>query len=77
MKTSQMTSKGQITVPANLRQQLGLHSGDQVGFGYEDGKVFIFPVSQDISTAFGVVKADSTVSIEEMELSIQARGAGS
>lgn len=74
MKTSQVTSKGQITVPATLRQQLGLRQGDQVGFMYEDGKISIFPISKDISTAFGAVQAPVSVTLDEMDRAIKDRG---
>ena len=41
MATATMTSKGQLTVPAEVRQKLGLHAGSRVSFvenasgGYE------------------------------------------
>ena len=43
MKTyqSRMTSKGQITVPADLRKELGLKPGDRVEFVREDGSIRI------------------------------------
>lgn len=37
-----MTSKGQVTVPAAVREQLDLHSGDEVEFVFaEDGRACI------------------------------------
>lgn len=35
---SRMTSKGQVTVPADVRYVLGLHPGDEVVFAVEDGR---------------------------------------
>jgi antitoxin PrlF len=32
MATAKMTSKGQITVPKNVRERLGLRQGDEVEF---------------------------------------------
>lgn len=32
MQTSSITSKGQVTIPAELRKRRGLAPGDQVGF---------------------------------------------
>jgi antitoxin PrlF len=36
---SRMTSKGQITVPAELRRELGLKPGDPVEFVRENGSI--------------------------------------
>lgn len=36
---SRMTSKGQVTIPAELRKALGLKSGDRVEFVQENGSV--------------------------------------
>ena len=38
---SRMTSKGQVTVPAELRRELGLEPGDRVEFVWENGSVSI------------------------------------
>jgi len=74
MKTSRVTTKGQVTIPAAVRKQLGIHQGDQVGFVYEDGKVIILPVIKDIEAAFGLVTAEQSISLKEMETAIQHRG---
>ncbi|MGN6360680.1 MAG: AbrB/MazE/SpoVT family DNA-binding domain-containing protein, partial [Thermomicrobiales bacterium] len=34
-----LTSKGQLTVPAEVRRQLGLKQGDKVAFMLKDGQV--------------------------------------
>ncbi len=40
-----VTSKGQVTIPKQLRDYLGLEPGSQVDFGYTtDGQVVIKPV---------------------------------
>ncbi len=74
MKTSRVTTKGQITIPAVVRKQLGIHQGDRVGFVYENGKVVIMPVIKDIEAAFGLVTAGQSVSLQDMEAAIQRRG---
>ncbi len=74
MKTSRVTTKGQITIPAIVRKKLGIHQGDRVGFVYEDGKVVILPVIKDIEAAFGLVSAEQSVSLQDMEEAIQHRG---
>jgi len=74
MKTSRVTTKGQVTIPSDVRKQLGIHQGDRVGFVYEDGKVIILPVIKDIEAAFGIVAAEQSVSLQDMEAAIQHRG---
>lgn len=38
-----LTSKGQITIPQEVRQRLGLKQGDQVAFVVENGVTVIKP----------------------------------
>ena len=39
MSRATLTSKGQLTVPKDVRDRLGLKSGDRVVFEFEDGTV--------------------------------------
>lgn len=41
---STITSKGQLTVPVEIRRRLGLKKGDQVDFVLEDGRTVLRPV---------------------------------
>jgi AbrB family looped-hinge helix DNA binding protein len=41
--SSTISSKGQITVPQEIRQYLGLKPGDRVEFITEEGRTFIRP----------------------------------
>ena len=43
-KVSTISSKGQITLPVEIRTRLGVKSGDQVEFYVEDGKTVLRPV---------------------------------
>lgn len=36
-----LTSKGQITIPQEIRRRLGLHAGDEVEFLAEEGRTVI------------------------------------
>ncbi len=38
-----MTSKGQITIPQDVRKRLGLKQGDQVSFELKDGQTVLSP----------------------------------
>jgi antitoxin PrlF len=41
MIVAKITSKGQITIPRKVREKLGVHPGEDVGFEEQDGRVFI------------------------------------
>jgi AbrB family looped-hinge helix DNA binding protein len=76
MSEATMTSKGQITVPKEIRMKLRLNPGDRVRFVIEaDGKVRFWPAKRDISSLRGILpKPERTATIEEMEEAIR-RGA--
>lgn len=60
MKTfvSTISSKGQVTVPADVRRQLGVETGDQITFVTTDeGKVEVRPVRFTLESVFGSVEA--------------------
>jgi AbrB family looped-hinge helix DNA binding protein len=67
-----MTSKGQITVPKDIRLTLGLKPGDRIRFLLEaDGRVRLMPAKRDISELVGILpKPRRVVSIEEMDEAI-------
>ena len=73
MQTSTLTTKGQVTIPVELRKRLGLHPGDQVGFVVEDGEVRLVRREQRIESAFGICKAKVSVTDDEMEQAIRNR----
>ena len=74
MPTAALTSKGQLTVPAEVRADLRLNSGDRVSFEKaEDGLYRIRPVKGSIQSLFGILKYDGPpVTIEEMDEGIGA-----
>ena len=41
MELSKVTSKGQITIPINIRKELGLKKGDKVVFIHHEGNIII------------------------------------
>ena len=41
MDVSKLTAKNQVTIPADVRQRLGVKSGDHVAFEVDDGKVIV------------------------------------
>ena len=77
MATASITSKGQITIPADIRRYLSLNTGDRVEFLIEpDGKVYFMPQTQDVQALKSLLKKPSKkVSIEAMNAAIAKRGA--
>ncbi len=79
MLSSSVTTKGQVTIPIELREKLGIKPGDRVGFVDEDGRIVLQRQETDIEAVFGMVKANKGVTLEQMEEAIAAgrsRGAG-
>ena len=76
MSTSILTSKGQITIPKDIRNRLNLHPGDRLEFVIdEDGRVLVLPASIDASESAGMLKAPARrVSVEDMNRAIRKRG---
>src|SRR5262245_30873187 len=76
MSTSTLTSKGQTTIPKDVRKRLNLQPGDRLEFVIEaDGRVVILPASVDVSELAGILKRPAKpVSVTEMNRAIRARG---
>ena len=77
MTTATGTSKGQITVPAQIRDALHLGTGDRVEFvQIEPGRYEFIAATRSITELKGMFgKPGKAVSIEEMNTAIAARGA--
>ena len=73
-----MTSKGQITVPKDVRDELGLLSGTKVDFiRTRPGEFRIRAKNVNITDLFGMAKYDGPpITIEEMNESIRDGWAG-
>ncbi|HUY26136.1 MAG TPA: type II toxin-antitoxin system PrlF family antitoxin [Candidatus Binataceae bacterium] len=77
MTVSTITSKGQATIPGEIRRHLKLKAGDRVQFIVEsDGKVVLVPATVDVSELKGLLApAPRRVSLEAMDAAIRARAA--
>lgn len=77
MTTATISSKGQITIPADVRQALHVDTGDRVEFVEVGPGLYEFVAATrsvtELKGMFG--KARRTVSIEEMNRAIATRGA--
>ena len=72
MLTSSVTTKGQGTIPVELRQKLGIKPGDRVGFVEEGDRIVLRREETEVEAVFGLVKARKGVSLEQMEEAIVA-----
>ncbi|MBF0441227.1 MAG: AbrB/MazE/SpoVT family DNA-binding domain-containing protein [Oligoflexales bacterium] len=76
MAKAQVTSKGQVTVPKEIRDHLLIKAGDRIEFVINsDGVVTIRPCKYDIEDIRGALhkKFKGTVSVEDMEAAIKSR----
>lgn len=75
MPSATITSKGQITIPKEVRDELGLEAGDQIDFVAErKGEYKVVPATRDVRHLKGIVpKPRKTVSVEEMNRAIARR----
>jgi antitoxin PrlF len=69
MATATLTSKGQLTLPIELRTELGLQTGSSIEFVRNaDGFWFILPKKGDIRHLKGIIHyAGPAISVEDME----------
>ncbi len=77
MTAATITSKGQITIPANVRQSLQVGAGDRVEFVEIDpGRFEMIAATRSVKTLKGMFgKPAQAVSIEDMNKAIAGRGA--
>lgn len=64
-----ITSKGQVTVPKDIRDQLHIEAGTQLDFTInEDGTICVRPLNRSVLSLVGILKkpGQPAVSIEEM-----------
>jgi antitoxin PrlF len=71
MSIATMTSKGQVTIPKEVREIFGLHSGDKLDFSCDQGgRIVVTPIKKNVDDLFGKLykperKALSTDAIHE------------
>jgi antitoxin PrlF len=77
MATATLTSKGQITIPAEVRAALRVDAGDRVEFvEVAPGRYEFIAATQSVTALKGMFgKPRKTVSIDEMNIAIARRGA--
>ena len=78
MTAATLTSKGQLTLPKDVRVALGVGPGDRVDFvRMEDGNFAVLPATHSVKKLKGIIsRPKRAVSLEDMDKGI-ARGASS
>lgn len=78
MTTVTVSSKGQLVLPKQIREQLKLKAGDRVDLQIEDDeKIVLRPLRKSLADLEGFLpKPTRAVSLEEMEETISSAGDG-
>jgi AbrB family looped-hinge helix DNA binding protein len=79
MPSAKLTSKGQITVPKEVREALGVHTGDRLAFRIrDDGTVLVEPETLDLMSLRASVRtAVKGLTVEAMDDAVRkSRGRG-
>ena len=76
MPTATMTTKGQVTIPKEIREHLQIETGDRLSFVVqEDGSVVVKPITRDVRELGGLLRRPEqrSVSLREMDEGIARR----
>jgi AbrB family looped-hinge helix DNA binding protein len=70
-----LTSKGQVTIPKEVRDALHLRTGDRLDFVVQtDGTVRVLPIKGSVKSLKGILPRPARpVSLEEMDQAIRQR----
>ena len=75
MSISTLTSKGQTTIPADIRAFLHVGAGDKLMFiPQENGKVLIVPKTRDVKTLYGMLKPKKRATLKDIQNAIETQG---
>jgi antitoxin PrlF len=78
MASATVTSKGQVTIPVDVRTRLGLETGDRIEFVLNEstGRYEVVPATRSVTALKGIIRKPARpVTIEEMNAAIAERGA--
>lgn len=76
MSTSTLTSKGQVTIPKEVRDRLGLREGDRLVFKFDEhGNLLVRPETRNplgrLPGLLSHLARERPVTIEEMEEAVK------
>ncbi|TAM78175.1 AbrB/MazE/SpoVT family DNA-binding domain-containing protein [bacterium] len=76
MSYSTLTSKGQMTLPKEVRDRFNLKAGDKLSVTVEDDRIVLAPVTLDFNDLTKILpRPEKTLSIEEIDRAIRRRAA--
>ncbi len=76
MPTATLTTKGQVTIPKEVREHLGIDTGDRLSFVVqEDGTVMVKSLTRHVRELGGLLRrpGQRPVSISQMDAGIARR----
>jgi AbrB family looped-hinge helix DNA binding protein len=76
MVTATITSKGQVTIPKEVRDSLHLHTGDRVAFLLQEaGCAVLKPVTRSVDQVFGTLHTPGGPArrVEDMDRAVARR----
>jgi antitoxin PrlF len=79
MTIAKVTSKGQVTIPLEIRQKLALQAGSRIDFVLtEEGRVVVQPVHSSLKSLKGVFHGarQQPVSLDDMADAIASEAGG-
>lgn len=77
MTVATMTSKGQVTIPKDVREALGLEAGTKIDFVRVGDRFWMRPKNGSVEDLFGLAAHDGPpLTIEEMNEGIRDAWAG-
>jgi AbrB family looped-hinge helix DNA binding protein len=78
MATATLTSKGQLTLPKEVRLAMGVGPGDRVDFVLmDDGNFAVLPATHSIKSLKGIIgKPKKPVSLADMDKAIASGAKG-
>jgi AbrB family looped-hinge helix DNA binding protein len=64
---SRVTSKGQITIPTNIRNNLNISTGSKIELIEQEGCIIIVPINNSLSKLKNILSTpDKSLSCDEM-----------
>ncbi len=76
MITATITSKGQITIPKDVRKSLHLHAGDRVAFVvHGENEAVLTPITRSVDEVFGKFHQNNrpACSVDQMNQAVKKR----
>jgi len=68
MPTATLTSKGQTTIPKEIRDHLQLRPGDKINFKIEDGQVVLRAKNRSVLELAGILKRPDQKALTTAEM---------